>query len=330
MKFLVFSHHHHLAPFAWRLIREGADVDFAVWAPRYQRAWEGRLTKVVEGTKPSRENMAPWIEAAAAGELTVLTDSQQGLALFEEAKHLYGPAPVSQQFSRLPTLLLGGWFNGDAELYAPHWLVPDWGMWPGGLGAAGLGGCTLIRTPSVPPLNPEYAAILRANNFKGLVAIGMEYIEASNELTQVGFVAGWNFLFTHLFVSGLQNFAETLLGELPVMETKTFVVGLPVTQPPYPLKANPMPPPVQLNGVGNELARSCFFHDIAMKGGELWTAGLDGLVAVVRGAGASFTAAQGNALAVGSALPLPQKQMRVDVGSRVPSILVGLEKLGYL
>lgn len=328
MKVLVFSHHHHLLPFAWRLHREGVEVETAVWRDRYSRAWEGRLPKVLP-PKPTPEDLAPFVESALTGELVVVTDSQKGQEAFAGALHLYGMGPT-QPFSRLPNLLYAGWFTGEDELKAPHWLVPDWGLWPGGLGPAALGGCTLLKTPRNPSLSPEYAAILRGANFRGLVSVGMEYVEASGELAQVGFLAGWNFLFTHLFVSGLQNFAATLAGEEPILEEKNFVVGLPVSIPPYPIQNAPGAAQVRLEGVTNDLARQCFFHDFTMKGSELWTAGLDGLVAVVRGSGNSLAAAQGVALAVSTALPLPQKQFRLDVGGRVPTLLVGLERLGYL
>jgi hypothetical protein len=258
-----------------------------------------------------------------------MTDSAKGTEFFGGAPRYFGHGP-NQPFTKIPNLLLGGWFDGGDTLKAVHWLAPDWGLWPGGLGAAGLGGCTMIRTPVTPPLNPEYAGQLRAVNYRGLVAVGMEYVEASVELAQVGYLTGWNTLFSHLFISGLQNFGSTLAGDEPILEGKSFVVALPVSMPPFPIKSTAFPEPIRLPGITNDLARQCFFHDFAMRGSELWTAGLDGLVAVVRGSGSSFTTAQMQALAVAEALPIPQKQMRRDVGARVPAILVGLEKLGYL
>lgn len=327
MRILVFSHHHGLLPFAWRLKREGHEVSTVVWNSRYGRAWEGRLDKLIQG-KPTAEALEGEIADAAAGELVVLTDSMKGQEMFAGAKFLYG-VPQQVPFPRPPRLCLGGWWNG-VELQAPHWLVPDWGLWPGGLGYPTLGGCTLLRTPQMMALPEAVAHALSAQSYKGLVVVGLDYMEASRELIPTGFVAGFPFLFTHLFVSGLENLGALLAGDPPVTQGRAFEVALPVSQPPWPTAGAPGPEPVRLDGLSNEIARQCFFHDLTLKGAEPWTAGLDGLVAVVRGSGASWGSAQSRALAVAQALPLPMKQFRVDIGCGVPGMLVGLEELGYL
>jgi hypothetical protein len=324
---LVFSHHHGLLPFSWRLKREEHNVKTVVWNQRYNRAWEGRLDKLLT-SKPTVENLTNEIEAAKAGELVVITDSLRGQEMFKDAASLYG-VPKQVPFSHPPSLLLGGWFAGGT-LSAPHWLVPDWGLWPGGLGPTVLGGCTLLRTPRTLQLPEELTSALQAQAYSGLLVVGLDYREASRELVPIGFLAGWPFLFTHLFISGLQNLGNVLAGESPQTQGTAFEVALPVSQPPWPIPGAPGPEPVQLTGLSNEVARQCFFHDLALKGSEVWTAGLDGLVAVARGSGASLASAQSKALAVAHALPLQQKQFRVDVGCRVPSVLVGLEELGYL
>ena len=327
MKVLVFSHHHGLLPFAYRLKREGHEVSTVVWNARYNRAWEGRLEKLTT-SKPTTESLSTQIEMARDGELVVVTDSLKGQEMFAEAKALFG-VPSQVPFQRPPTLCVGGWFAGG-DLLAPHWLVPDWGLWPGGLGPTVLGGCTLLRTPQTLTLPSQLTETLEHQGYRGLLVVGLDYLEASRELVPVGFVAGWPFLFTHLFVSGLGNLGNLLSGESPTSHTVTFEVSLPVSQPPWPIPGAPGPEPVQLTGLSNDVARQCFFHDLAVKGSEVWTAGLDGLVAVARGSGASLASAQSKALAVANALPLPQKQFRVDVGWRVPQILIGLETLGYL
>lgn len=328
MKILVFSHHHGLLPYSWRLKREGHEVLTVVWNQRYARAWEGRLDKLTQG-KPTAEGLAEEIELAKAGELVVMTDSMKGQEMFSEARFLYG-VPQQVPFPVPPRLCLGGWFDGT-ELRSPHWLVPDWGLWPGGLGISSvLGGCTLLRTPRSLPIAEPVAAALTEQRYKGLVVVGLDYMEASRELVPIGFVAGWPFLFTHLFVSGLENLGTLLAGDPPESNGKPFEVAMPVSQPPWPIAGAPGPEPVRLDGLSNELARQCFFHDLTLKGAEPWTAGLDGLVAVVRGSGASLGSAQSRALAAASALPLPSKQFRVDVGARVPGMLMVLEELGYL
>lgn len=327
MKILVFSHHHGLLPFAYRLKREGHDVGVVVWNNRYSRAWEGRLDKLLQG-KPTAEALGPQIEEARSGGLVVVTDSLKGQEMFAGSKYLYG-VPGQVPWPTPPALCLGGWFAAG-ELLGAHWLVPDWGLWPGGLGASVLGACTLLRTPRTLELPSELAEALEKQAYRGLLVVGLNWREATRELVPTGFLAGWPFLFTHLFVSGLQNLGNLLAGEAPSCSATAFEVALPVTQPPWPIPGAPGPQPVQLGGLSNELARQCFFHDLALKGSEVWTAGLDGLVAVARGSGASLGSAQGRVLGVAQALPVPQKQFRVDAGARVPSVLVGLEELGFL
>ena len=332
MKILVFSHHHGLLPFAYRLKRENHEVTTVVWNARYAKAWEGRLEKL--NGKPTPESLANEIEAARSGDLVVMTDSLKGQELFKEAKFLYG-VPQQVPFASPPSLCLSGWFM-DGQLLNAHWVVPDWGLWPGGLGPTVLGGSTLIRTPRTLQVPQALVDALTGQGFRGLLVIGLDYVEASRELVPTGFLAGWPFLFTHLFVSSLANLGNLLAGEVPELTSiggravPTFEVALPVSQPPWPIPGAPGPQPVQLTGLSNEVARQCFFHDLALNGSEVWTAGLDGLVAVARGSGNSLARAQSQALAVAHALPLPQKQFRIDVGGRVPQVLIGLEELSFL
>lgn len=326
MKILVFSHHHGLLPFAHRLKREGHEVEVVVWNNRYARAWEGKLDKLTQG-KPTAELLAPQLEQAHAGELVVVTDSMKGQEMFAGSKLLYG-VPQTIPFPKPPSLCLGGWFR-DRQLFSPRWLVPDWGLWPGGLGASVLGGCTAIPTPVAPALPDTLSDTLQQQNYTGMLVVGYDYRQASNELVPIGFAAGWPFLFTHLFLSQLQNFGDLLAGGVPTSNEVAFEVALPVSQPPWPIQGAPGAEPQPLMGLSNDIARQCFFHDLALKGPEVWTAGLDGLVAVARGAGASLGAAQMRALEVAQALPLAQKQFRVDVGGKVGAVLIGLEYLGY-
>jgi hypothetical protein len=42
VKVLVASDQHYLLPFAWRLKREGVDVEVLVFKDRFESAWEGK------------------------------------------------------------------------------------------------------------------------------------------------------------------------------------------------------------------------------------------------------------------------------------------------
>ena len=70
-----------------------------------------------------------------------------------------------------------------------------------------------------------------------------------------------------------------------------------------------------------------FWHDVQVdpEAGKLTTAGLDGLVGVVRGAADTSELALVRALEVALRIELPEKQFRSDAGRRVQSVLSELE-----
>lgn len=329
MKYLVVSHQHGLLPWAFRLKREGHEVSTIVWSERYEAAWNGRLDKIATG-KPSEKvaALSKLVPAALAGELCVVTDSPRGMELFVGAPLLFGILD-SQPWKRPPNLCLVGWFDGEGW-HGRRWAVLDWGLWPGGLGAVVLGGCTLVAGERFPAVLEVFTDGLKGLAFKGLVAVGLDYFEAAKELVPTGFIAGWPALITHAWLTSQNGLGELLTGVPPKLDSKPFTVALPVTQPPYPVRGAPGPEPVSLAGLVREHAQHCYFHDIAVRGSEPWTAGLNGLIAVVAASGSSLYSAQQKVLTVAGVLPLPEKQLRPDVGMGANMMIAELERLEFL
>lgn len=328
MKILVVSHQHGLLPFAWRLKREGHEVSTVVVSPRYQAAWAGRLDKETTG-ELKREDLERWKEPAATGELVVLTDSTKAMEAFTGAPMLYGTWTVPG--SAPAQLYMGAWFSDMGEWHDPHWFFPDWGLWPGGFGPTVLAGGVLVRTsqafkgPLV--LLDALTDSFTKENYRGLVQLGLQWVPAANEFQVCGVSGGPTWLHMHAFVAGLTNFGETLGGAVPTFEPKQFVVVAPVSQPPWPIKGAPGSKPTDLN-IPSELTKDCFFHAISLEGGQLRTAGLDGLIGVVRGSANVLELARAQALKVAAGIGVPERQVRLDVGTRVGEGLAQLETLG--
>ena len=330
MKYLALSHHHGLHSAAYRLLREGHEVQVASWTQRFKSAWQGRLDHLDAGESKGDRAAAMKLvsEEAAGGELTVLSDFPLWTELLGNTQSwLFGAGHVLP-WPKPPALGIVAWFDGE-QWQAPMWAVCDWGAWPGGLGAPVLGGVTLVQGTRFPGVLDGLHDPFKASGWKGLVLVGLDYLEAAKELVPTGFQAGWPPLVTDAWLALVGNFGGVLRGEPPQVAPTTYTVALPVTQPPWPVERAPGPAPVSLAGLTSDVAKRCFFHDIQLRGGEVWTAGLDGMVAVAVGESRVSERARSMALAVAGALPLPQKQFRPDVGGSVPTALAGLEQLGY-
>ncbi len=329
MKILVATHKHGLLPFAYRLKREGHDVEVLVFKDRYEKAWSGMFPKVVTGTGKNRESLTEMGRLAAKGEFVVLTDSKRGQEVFGGAQFLFGRGSWADA-GPLGPIAVGGWFSGEAVvLGTEHFLVRDLGLWPGGLGPSVTGGVTLVRT--VPQafkclLEGPVLEQLKSQSFRGLFAVD---VRVEDEAPCAGpVVAGWDFLHTHAFVSDLDNLGGLLEGANGRLLAE-HVVAIPVTIPPFPSVSNIHAQEVKVGGLEPGDLGSIFFHVIYTKGDqEVWTAGLDGLVAVVRGSGQNFQLALDLAVGRAAKLELPEKQFRPDVGSQVPGVLAMLENSG--
>lgn len=331
--FLTLSHGTGLLPVANRLRREGAPVEHLPFRHRYERAWEGSLDTVLKGErKRDAATLAAPIALAAEGGTVVLLDHPRWAELFGGAKHLYGVTPRVEN----PTpLRVGGWWTGEA-LTAPHILVVDQGAWTGGGGPAIEGGATLIvgYGALVQHLLGPRLDEIKASGHRGLVQGHFDL--ASGSL--VGWEGGWQGLHTHAFLGALATPLRGLFhGEHPPVLSPLYTVAVPVSLPPWPLACNLAAPelrvPLASEGVPGltppQLAR-VLWHDIRFVEGELWTAGLDGLVGVAYGSAMGMPLAQRRALEIASNLRLPQVQFRQDVGHNVPLALSILEERGVL
>jgi len=340
-KFLIVSHKHGLLPFAWKLMREGMDVEVVVWKDRYEKAWQGLIDKALLGdTKRQREGTATpfdeWIRLATEGELIVLTDSRSVARMFEGAPRLFARLWGDEwTFAGLPSLLIGAWYDGES-FRLPHWIVPDWGVWPGGLGSLQIGGATLIsQDPFMGPVEmlEKRKDGLSEQSFKGLLLAGLGFNQVSKQFEDLGVTAGWPFLGTHIFLSQLpMSFSYLLMGDEHSSLTKaskTYTVGLPISIPPWPNESNVSPKPLELEGLTTELMRDIYFHDIATEGKSVRVAGLDGLVGVATTSANSPGLARAKAVQVATSLGLIEKQFRSDVGFQVDGMVAALEQLGF-
>jgi hypothetical protein len=144
-----------------------------------------------------------------------------------------------------------------------------------------------------------------------------------------GMTAGWPFLHSHAFLSELEDFAGLLSAPVleattdgaspPVLLPKKFVTVLPVSRPPWPTrKARFRFDLAPIEGLTPEHMGRVFWHDVQVnpEAGKLTTAGLDGLVGVVRGAADTSQLALVRALEVALRLQLPEKQFADAIISR--------------
>lgn len=336
MNFLILSHTHHLFPLAWRLSHtEQNEVTLVAMKDRYARAWNGLLNPLPR-REATPEQWAEWRDVAASGDLVVITDSPKGVEIFEGAPRLFGlvPGGVDTEVSNgLPPLIAGGWFDGE-QFALQHLVVPDWGLWPGGSGAHTMGGATLLWgmvDPEGPLFNSlaEQSDRLKSESFRGLVQVGLRFNELSRGFEGELVPGGWPLIHGHLFMSEIPM-TGLYDGSAPPLP-EGFVVGITVTTPPWPLVCNYEPPEVEIEGLGQDDLRSVFFHDMQAEreSRKVRTAGLDGLVAVVRGTARNLGLARARALTVAGKIRLPEKQVRGDVGARVEGVLATLEELGF-
>lgn len=324
MRFLIASHRAELLPLAHRLRREGHEVEALVWRARYEAAWEGSLAKIArhsDGTL-EREALSEKLKAADRVLTTVHRVQEMHPAAYGVAQNLTEHAPKDR-------LLLGGWFDGE-QIQAPHLLVADWGLFPGGLGAQVLGGLTLIRLGGDYPGfvgGAIQAAVerMKSVSFRGLFHFDVEEEPTTGELRLRGLSAGWPELHTFAFVAELESLAATISGEAPKLLHK-YVTALPVSIPPWPSERQGKGESLPIEGLTPQQQGRCFWLDMQVDGRTLRTAGLDGYIAIAIGAADSTPAlSRLRALELSHRLQVPGKQMRSDAGSQVDSVLATLE-----
>lgn len=327
MRVLVASDQHYLLPFAWRLKREGVDVEVLVFKDKFEAAWEGMFDKALTGRDKKKENLALVSELAKAGEMTVVTDSTRGFKAFPEGNIF---PKLGKTNGASGPLAIGGWFDGrDFNHSLDHLLVNDWGTWPRGMGPLALGGVTLAReTTILHPHLDKLVDLLRAKGFRGLVSA--QALVGETGWTLGSLDLGWPVIHSDAFISDLSSLGG-LLEAKPVTLDARYVVAIPVTIPPWPIPAREVKARETLvGGLSSEDTKNIFFRDF--KRGEefeIQTVGLDGFVCVVRGSANTLELARARALEVAYKIQIPEKQFRGDVANRSGIMLGNLLEAGF-
>jgi hypothetical protein len=252
--------------------------------------------------------------------------------LFHAAPKLFAVAEKLTEVEPSDRLLLGGWYDGE-HVQAPHLLVADWGLWPGGLGPAVLGGITLIRLGGLLPAFVQGALQaatdrMKSASFRGLFHFDVEEQPASGELRLRGLSAGWPGLHTQAFLAETLSFSKALLGGFPVLKRK-FVQVLPVTIAPWPNEKRSVELPAEeIKGLTIQQQGQIFWLDVRIdqEARKIFSAGLDGLLCIATGCSDSTPAlARARALELAHRISIPGKQFRPDAGMLVDSVLSTLE-----
>jgi len=313
MRILLQSHKHGLFPFAFRLKNEGHEVVATTTRKRYLKAWGGDwLNPIMQGEEEGDfdHTISDVVKNDEADYRTLATE--------------YPRSPVR----------LGAWFDGEGWLDR-HLCVYDYGAWPGGLGpmvpaamtAVSLSSETTIEYLSEALNLSAVADQLKSERFRGPVQVGCAVSETG--LKAEGLAAGFFPLHVHSLVHSLDAFGHMLDGLDHQTYQKRYTVVLPVTMPPFPYPPLRQIEPGQhdILGLTPKQLGKFFWHDVQVRPEEksLATGGLDGFVGVARGAAESLELARGTALGLASAVQLPQKQFRYDVGGLVPTVLQQLE-----
>ena len=346
MKFLVISHTHSLLPFAYRLQLQGHEVQPVVVVSAFEAAWRGKMEPSPRDGKGRLEEkfIKSLVDEVGYGNPTVVvTDDWKLQQMFKDATtHLFG---VHQQHHTTSDgltgpLRLGGWFDGT-NLQALHLLVIDRGAWPQGMGPEIDGSLTMVRIdqPETIQLANQWVETqveeLKSSGFRGLVQFNLNFQTSTGQPEIDGHTAGWPFLHCHAFLSELEDFAGLLSGDEsspthpPQLLPRKFVTVLPVSRPPWPTrKARFRFELAPIEGLTPEQMGRAFWHDVQLdpEAGKLTTAGLDGLVGVVRGAADTSELARARALEVALRLQLKEKQFRSDAGTGVQSVLAEFER----
>jgi len=103
---------------------------------------------------------------------------------------------------------------------------------------------------------------------------------------------------------------------------KGFSAGIVMTTPPFPYARPNVDEPVGLpvlfdENLTEEERRHLHYGEVAMKGGQLVTAGAYGWTMVVTGAGSSVATARDNANGLAERVVIPNARYRRDIGDRL-------------
>lgn len=330
MRLLVISHEHMLLPFAWRAHRQGCEVTVHLGNPRYRKAWEGRLPKLdIPSGATLEATIASVRELALEQEMWVLTDSRNWTAVLEGVPRVVGVGP-SEPWPPSPVeLTIGGWWTGERWTHR-HLLIAERGLWAGGLGPLLPGAILCVRPAEWPEawgdILERLQDRLKAASFLGFAQTRLQ--TPGDAWVASGLEAGWPLFQAHAALADPDASIEALLAGEDAAGPP-FALVMPVSVPPWPFQARGRAPeaprPV---GFPRDATRYVFFHDIAVEGEELRTAGLGGLVGVVRGVARTPAGAKLMARRIAVEFNVAERQWRTDAGDLAEQAWTTLVELG--
>lgn len=282
-------------------------------------AWKGILDRV--------ELVKGRAEVPDSFDGLVITDDHR----WTEAAKLRarGSLPVRDDPPTKSPIALGGWWDGG--LRSPHWVLTDWGLWPGGLGPQMPGAFALVAPGAVPPpvdlFTPHHNWLVAQGNFRGPVTLDLAWDPEARAWRSGTLRAGWEGWHGLALVQGSRA-ARPLFEAEAAPELSPFVVCVPVSVPPFPFSAPDRPEGLPV-ATTPETERSLILGDITRGRNGLVTAGVDGSVALAIGRGRFPASARDQAVQVAQSLGLPEGQFRVDAGQGLERFLSGLERLGW-
>lgn len=323
-KLLVISHEHALLPFAYRARKQGCEVEVLIGNPRYRAAWEGRLPKLDLPAAPPDEQYAAVRDLVAEQGITVLTDSRKWTEALAGLPGVFGVGPHEAHDPAPVEIAVGGWWTGEAWTRR-HVLIVERGIWPGGLGPA-LPGAILCAHPAEWPEAWEAALQriedpLKSASFLGL-AQAVVRLTPGGGWEHSGFEAGWPLFHAHAALADPEASVPALLRGEPEAPPP-FAALLPVSVPPWPHRAHAKEAPRPID-LPHDLTRWVFFHDLAIVGRSLRTAGLGGLIGVARGVGRTPAGALLGAHNVAQRIGVAEKQYRTDGGQQIAQVWMTL------
>jgi hypothetical protein len=199
------------------------------------------------------------------------------------------------------------------------------------------------QAPWIEHLHPLLRARkdeLKSLGVQGLVRLGVRWNPLLKSFESLEGHLGWGFGTLHgaAVISELQNLGLLLeQGESPWrVRPSGWTQVIVVSTPPWPAmeldnKCNSRAQRSRIEGLTGADHARIFWHDIHVpEAGELWTGGLDGKLATVRGHGASPGTARLRALALAGKIQVPERQLRTDVGGEAEQVFLLMDELGWL
>lgn len=254
----------------------------------------------------------------------LVTDDYRWTGAAEGPVPVWGTLRPGKGLTKSP-IALGGWWDG--ALKAPHWVLTDWGLWPGGLGAGVVGGFCLVSPGRVsPPVDLLDEHQPRLAGFRGPLTLDLSWDPEAPGWRSGALRAGWEGWHGLSLVQGSPS-ARALFEGTSEPTLAPFTACIPVSVPPFPFSA-PNRPAGALQTTP-ETERSLVLGDVARDRAGLIVGGVDGAVALAIGKGRMPGTARSQAVQIAQSLQLGEGQFRPDTGQGLEVFLSGLERIGW-